>query len=78
MQTLTTMVARQISARATIYNDRMTDGRRSLKVPNWMYADYMEASKRLINLGCDVEFNSRSKSRCGFRVSKRLYVREPS
>ena len=37
---------------SVIFNDRLSDGRRSLKVWQWGYHDYLMASALLNNHGC--------------------------
>ena len=63
------------------FNDRLKDGRRSLKVIGWNDEDYKQAAKLLTVMGCDVwivEFPGYN-----FRVGRgymqtRLHVREPA
>ena len=37
------------------FNDKLKDGRRSLKVLGWTDEDYADAAKLLTLMGCDVE-----------------------
>ena len=84
-QTLSTAVAKALTAKRFrgngIYNDRLKDGRRSLKVRGWNSADYREAASILKLLGCTVEikeFNSPlSKFYKKPMPTIRLIVREP-
>jgi hypothetical protein len=46
---------RTISGRgSTIFNDKLVDGRRSLKVWGWMYAEYAQAADILRQQGHEV------------------------
>lgn len=40
------------------YNDRLVDGRRSLKVWGWNVSDYMKAQRKLERMGCKVQLVS--------------------
>lgn len=59
MATKTAIIARAVqltSGRGTyVFNDRLLDGRRSLKVWGWTEADYMEAAHQLAKAGCVVK-----------------------
>ena len=58
MITKTAMVARQIISAgygSTMFNDKLVDGRRSLKVWGWRHERYMYAKRLLENMGCKVE-----------------------
>lgn len=56
MATETTRIARELAGpRATIFNDKMVDGRRSLKVWGWKPHDYRECQRLLEAAGHKVE-----------------------
>jgi hypothetical protein len=62
-----------------IFNDRLHDDRRSLKVWGWTRQDYILAKGMLESLGCQVEikeFSSRSFMRRGHYTQFRLHVKE--
>lgn len=56
--TKSTQVARAIIEQrkkgSIIFNDKLKDGRRSLKVWGWSSAEYLEAKRRLEAMGCEV------------------------
>jgi hypothetical protein len=41
---------------SVIFNDRLVDGKRSLKVWGWTYAEYLQTAQILERQGCKVEF----------------------
>ena len=57
--TLTTTVAKEVAAltgRGTVIStDRLSDGRRNLRVMGWMCNDYKKAIALLEKVGCKVE-----------------------
>lgn len=82
MMTKTRLVARLLMAQGRgtyVFNDRLVDDRRSLKVWGWRHSDYVEAKQMLEQAGCQVElvqFTARSP-RSGQRYSQtRLHVTE--
>lgn len=52
-----------------MFNDRLVDGRRSLKVWGWNQVDYLKAKSILEQQGCTVEI---IKTRC-FQTGNRRY-----
>lgn len=58
-QSLTRSVVNQVSdlygKKGTVFNDRMKDGRRSVKVWGWGEKEFQAAADKLRALGCDVE-----------------------
>ena len=54
-RTKTGRVARELSKDGFIFNDRLRDGRRSLKVWGWSERQYLLAKEKLEALGCTVE-----------------------
>lgn len=62
-----------------IFNDRLADGRRSLKVWGWQYSDYKVAKAMLEVFGCKVEMVEKEKysarGGCDYTM-RRLYVTE--
>lgn len=54
-RTKTGRVARELSKDGFIFNDRLRDGRRSLKVWGWSEQQYLCAKERLEALDCTVE-----------------------
>ena len=54
-RTKTGRVARELSKDGFIFNDRLRDGRRSLKVWGWSEQQYLRAKERLEALDCTVE-----------------------
>lgn len=82
MMTKTRLVAQLLMAQGRgtyVFNDRLVDDRRSLKVWGWGQSDYVEAKQMLEQAGCQVElvqFTARSP-RSGQRYSQtRLHVTE--
>lgn len=81
-RTITNIVARGIINKTghgtTIFNDRLVDGRRSLKVWGWSLGDYYLAKSELESLGCSVELRQLAKRQTGWlrRQQTRLYVTE--
>jgi hypothetical protein len=58
-----------------IFNDRLVDGRRSLKVLGWTYDQYLRTADILEQQGCKVTF---VQVRVGLRGKRwRLHVAEP-
>lgn len=83
MTTLTTKVARKIQNETglgrNLFNDRLQDGSRSLKVWGWSDKQYKNAAQKLRNLGCEVKivcFKSRSYG--SKHTQTRLHVVEPA
>lgn len=81
--TKTREVARLLSAATgrghSIFNDRLADGTRSLKVWGWTAQDYVTAQALLENMGCKVRAVRKEKySIRGGRkyMMTRLYVQE--
>lgn len=68
------------AGRGTImFNDRMKDGRRSLKVQGWTEADYRKAKSLLEKEGCTVEVVKTPTVKFSYRVQRgrtRLHVTE--
>lgn len=81
MKTKTGTIARAVMTMTDrgflMFNDRLVDGRRSLKVWGWTPADYEAARNLLTQAGCSVtqvEFDSYSR---GMRQRQiRLHVQE--
>lgn len=76
-RTKTGRVAKELSKDGFIFNDRLRDGRRSLKVWGWSEQQYLLAKEKLEALGCTVEVVHvalRGKPPGGFRF--RLHVTE--
>ena len=62
-----------------MFNDKMADGRRSLKVWGWDDSDYRKAKLLLEREGCKVEMVKTRTVNCGgrtLRPSTRLHVTE--
>lgn len=81
-RTITNIVARSVINKTghgtTIFNDRLVDGRRSLKVWGWSLGDYYLAKSGLESLGCSVkvrQFATRQTGRLR-RQQTRLHVTE--
>ena len=86
MITLTTKVARKIMRKqgvgSILFNDKLADGSRSLKVWGWGVAQYEKAKRKLEKKGCTVkmvQFQTYGSARFGVqgRVQTRLHVTEP-
>ena len=63
------------------FNDKLKDGRRSLKVVGWDYKDYKSAEMVLKVMGCEVDFVCFAgyNSRGGTNYTQyRLHVKEPT
>lgn len=63
------------------FNDKLKDGRRSLKVFGWTDEDYENAAKLLRVMGCEVvvvDFDSYSFRAGRNYVQTRLHVKEPA
>lgn len=75
MRTLTSIIAAAVSSAhkksGLIFNDKLRDGRRSLKVWGWNSQQYAEAREMLERAGCYVT----SSPRCS---TYRLWVTEPT
>lgn len=58
MRTQTNRIARQVIAETgigtVVFNDKLTDGSRSLKVWGWTITEYLQAKQRLEAAGCQV------------------------
>lgn len=83
MSTKTRLAARMIIETTgkghTIFNDKMSDGRRSLKVWGWSREEYVQAKALLEQMGCKVqhESNCTFNSRGGQWITvNRLHVTE--
>ena len=83
MSTKTRLVARTVCDLTdrghVIYNDKMADGRRSLKVWGWGEDEYYRAKSLLEVMGCNVKLvvNERFDARWGGNlVVRRLHVTE--
>lgn len=86
MITTTTKVAKKVIAKtgrgSTIFNDKLSDGRRSLKVWGWGEAEYLKAKKKLEKKGCTVKVVKVKSYSYGapagrIRMQTRLHVAEP-
>lgn len=86
MITKTRQVVNAIGKTGAVFNDKLADGRRSLKVWGWTHADYVLAANKLREMGCTVKivavqrrikkmFLSRRVTRLSRRVT-RLHVWE--
>lgn len=77
--TKTRQAANQIGHNGYMFNDRMLDGRRSLKVPDWGKLQYEACAELLREQGCIVKIVVR-KTNCGWPRRKctvmRLHVTE--
>lgn len=90
MITTTTKVAKKIIEKTgkgrTIFNDKLVDGRRSLKVWGWGESEYLKAKKKLEKKGCVVRVITIKrrvpawslKPTAGSKFQIRLHVAEPS
>ena len=86
MTILTTMVARTVMRMTgkghMLFNDRLVDGRRSLKVWGWTDAQYFEAADMLKRMGCVAkvkQFPTQGWHPLGKKfLQVRLYVKEPN
>jgi hypothetical protein len=83
MKTKTGTIARAVISMTNrgslMFNDRLKDGTRSLKVWGWTQEDYETARELLIRAGCQVqvvEFEAYSPRRGGNYVQRRLHVTE--
>lgn len=80
--TQTTRVARSIIHKtgrgSVIFNDRLADGKRSLKVWGWDMGEYMKAKRMLEKQGCVANIIKKHTSRTwrGKQVLIRLHVTE--
>lgn len=78
-QTLTRKIIKPLlNDSHTVFNDKLADGRRSLKVWGWSEATYDKAKQMLIDAGCRVEMEWTPEVE-GYRCSGgniRLHVRE--
>lgn len=83
MSTQTTHIARQLMKDqrrgSMIFNDRLADGRRSLKVWGWDKRDYLECQRLLADAGLDSKLTEAHYAASRFRparVQYRLHVDE--
>jgi hypothetical protein len=83
MLTKTGAIARAVIAMTgrghMVFNDRLTDGRRSLKVWGWTDKDYETARELLTRAGCQVrveEFKAYSVRTGGRYTQRRLHIQE--
>ena len=83
MQTKTGSIARAVihmTGRGfCVFNDRLADGRRSLKVWGWTDRDYETARELLTRAKCQVtvvEFEAYSARRGGNYTQRRLHITE--
>ena len=79
--TVTGKVVRRLAGKdAIIFNDRMEDGARSVKVYGWGEKDYKRAAKKLRKLGHDAIISKRFVPKRGwdkgYRIQCRLQVVE--
>lgn len=76
--TKTRQVANLIGKGHMIFNDKLADGTRSLKVWGWKEAEYELAKKMLEMAGCQVKFIKANKysQRGGNYTMRRLHVQE--
>ena len=84
MITTTTKVAKKVIKKSgrgtTIFNDKLVDGRRSLKVWGWGEAEYAKAKRKLEKKGCTVtvvKVHSYGYGAPRGRMQTRLHVAEP-
>jgi hypothetical protein len=83
-RTKTGKVARKViekSGKGTfVFNDKLKDGRRSLKVCGWTEAEYRKAKRKLKKKGCVVDLvrvkQEGVPGRMRFRSAFRLHVQE--
>lgn len=54
MITKTRQAANTVGIRGLVFNDRLKDGRRSLKVTHWSHGQYYECAEILRRQGCKV------------------------
>ena len=83
MLTKTGVIARAVIAMTgrgfLVFNDRLVDGRRSLKVWGWTDKDYETARELLTRAKCQVtvvEFDAYSPRTGGRYTQRRLHVQE--
>lgn len=83
MKTKTGTIARAVISMnnrgSLMFNDRLRDGRRSLKVWGWNDRDYETARELLTRAGCQVqvvEFEAYSARSGGRYTQRRLHVQE--
>lgn len=73
VKTKTGKIAAQLRARGQghrIFNDRLVNGRRSLKVWGWTSGDYIEAAQLLEQLACKVETVKTRRGRTRLHVTE--------
>ena len=85
MITTTTKVAKKVIKKSgrgsVIFNDKLVDGRRSLKVWGWGETEYLKAKKKLEKKGCTVKVvkvKTYAYGRSIARMQTRLHVAEPA
>ena len=85
MITTTTKVAKKVIKKSgrgsVIFNDKLIDGRRSLKVWGWGETEYLKAKKKLEKKGCTVKVvkvKAYVYGRTVSRMQTRLHVTEPT
>jgi hypothetical protein len=81
MITKTTQVAREIISKGNqrftmIFNDKLTDGTRSLKVVGWSAKEYGQATRKLRAMGCKVKVLKTRSTSERYASSQRLHVTE--
>jgi hypothetical protein len=83
MLTKTGAIARAVIAMTgrghMVFNDRLKDGRRSLKVWGWTNKDYETARELLTRAGCQVwvgDFEAYSARTGGRYTQRRLHIQE--
>lgn len=79
MITKTRQVVNAIGKAGAVFNDKLSDGRRSLKVWGWTYDDYVLAASKLREMGCTVKIvavQHRNKKMFLSRRVTRLHVWE--
>ena len=77
--TLTRKAVNQIGGAGVVFNDRLEDGTRSLKVWGWTYDKYEKCAELLTSQGCKVSIVQFTKTR--YKTKKtvtRLHVIEPN
>ncbi len=79
MVTKTRQVVNEIGNAGMVFNDKLADGRRSLKVWGWTREQYVLAANKLREMGCKVEvvnLKRRNRNKMLSRVVIRLHVEE--
>lgn len=71
--TRTMQIIRPLAGRNIVFNDRLVDGRRSVKVWSWDRSDYLKAKRRLEAAGLKVQLH---EIKTPGHVQLRLHVEE--